>query len=297
MLNIIQDQVKRISIQHGGRQSLKDISIVVFEEGLSSNARRRSYHPSTTSQNTCTIGTMDEIQLHYVGFKRDIDNAILDTKAFVHQNKDEKIINDIGNIVQTHWSEVVKLSSQLLIEFSSSGSMTVKGLKDDVSNFMLKFKDLQRLQMSCALDESKKKLVTEISQNVQWWYFSIDAWVKYDEVINGDMELAYRQDVTAKFYITINGEDYFVDFSSLAKQSCSTDEWFDLERTTCNDESSGKGSNNHSIICQNSNFLNSTFNLKNIRICMAQRFEFFQIRRYRKVKTKFTLSVFVWSIW
>ena len=237
VLNIIQDEVKKISVQHSGRQSLKDISIIVFKEGLSGNAHRRSYIPNTTSQST--IGAMDEIQLHYVGYKKNIDNAILDTKAFVDQNKDKRIINDIGNILHTHWSEVIKLSSQLVIECSSSGSMTVKGLKDDVSNFMLKFTDLQRQQISLALDESKKKLVGEISQNAQWWYFLNDAWVKYDEVINGDMELAYRQNNSAKFDITVDGENYLVDFSSWAKQSYSTGKWFDLERTTCSDVSSG----------------------------------------------------------
>ena len=254
VLNIIQEEVKRISSQHDGVQSLKDIAIIVFKENqradnmssLSGNTRRHTYSSANATPNTSLpphnrIGTSDEIHLHCVGFKKDVDEAISWMKSALDKKKDEKHLKDIGNILQTHRSEVVKLSSNLLIECSASENVIiVKGLKEDVRVFKLKFESLEK---SCALDG----LLREIDQNAQWSYFLNGVWVKYERSINGDMELAYRKDPSAKLDITVNGESFYVDLSSTAKQSRATGQWFDLQRTSSSKEWSGM-LNNHSII-------------------------------------------------
>ncbi len=142
--------------------------------------------------------------------------------------KDRKTIENIGDILYKHKSEVERLSSGLLIKCTASGTMTVEGLKGGVADFLLKFAELQK---KYELDEQRKKLVSEISQYVQWSYLLAGSWVPYDEVINGEMELAFREDKEKKFDITMNGANYLVDLKIKAKECYASGTWFDLKRT------------------------------------------------------------------
>ncbi len=175
-----------------------------------------------------SIGIIDEIELQFVGFKQNIDLAISDTKAFVDGIKDRKTIENIGDILYKHKSEVERLSSGLLIKCTASGTMTVEGLKGDVADFLLKFAELQK---KYELDEQRKKLVSEISQYVQWSYLLAGSWVLYDEIINGEMELAFREDEEKKFDIIMNGANYLVDLKVKTKKCYASGQWFDLKRT------------------------------------------------------------------
>ncbi len=175
-----------------------------------------------------SIGTIDEIQLHFVGFKQNIDFAISDTKAFVDGIKDRKTIENIGDILHKHKSEVERLSSGLLIKCTASGTMTVEGLKGDVADFLLKFAELQK---KYELDEQRKKLVSEISQYVQWSYLLAGSWVPYDEVTNEKMELAFREDKEKEFDIIMNGTNYRVDLKMKSKKCYASGQLFDLKRT------------------------------------------------------------------
>lgn len=102
--------------------------------------------PKSGNQNGVTsIGTVEEIEIHFIGFKENIEHAISDTKAFVNGNKVEKSIEDIGNILEQHKSEVERLSQiyRVLIKCSTSGRFLLEGMKDDVPEFLVKFGELQ----------------------------------------------------------------------------------------------------------------------------------------------------------
>ena len=108
--------------------------------------------PASVAEQKCgsqsditSIGTVEEIQIHFIGFKENIEDAISDTKAFVSGNKVEKSIEDIGDILQQYKSQVEKLSKnyRVLIKSSTSKHFALEGMKDDVAEFLVKFAELQ----------------------------------------------------------------------------------------------------------------------------------------------------------
>ena len=101
---------------------------------------------STDQSGFISIGTVEEIQIHFIGFTQNIEDAISDIKAFVSGNKVRTSIEDIGDILQQYKSKVEKLSIvyRVLIQSSTSGRFALEGMKDDVAEFLVKFADLQR---------------------------------------------------------------------------------------------------------------------------------------------------------
>ena len=240
VLNIIKEEVERISSMYNTQICLKNVSVIVFKEekstSISSDAPLLETMTQSPDEYRDHIGTVDEIQLHFVGSKNDVDNAVSEVKSFVESNRDEKTIENVGDILQKHWSEVESISNALFIKCPPTGGLTVQGMKDDVTGFLLKFSELQK---EYELEEQRTMWRSVILQYVQWYYLSAGNWKPYDCSVNEKMESAYQDEKLQEFEIVIGEETYYVDFLSMAMKSFKTGQWFDVARNFCGNDALG----------------------------------------------------------
>ena len=146
VIKILQREIKTISCENTG---LKKVSVIVFEGKMPHFGGCRSQATSKQNENDTnytSFGTAEEIQVHFVGYRNDIDHAISDMKAFVEMKRDKRTIEGIGNIVENNKVELEKLSAvhRVRITSSSAGAIDVEGMKDDVTDFFAKFTEIQR---------------------------------------------------------------------------------------------------------------------------------------------------------
>ena len=237
VLNIIKEEVERISSIHDTQICLKNVSVIVYKEGkpsdktsISSDVFPVAPQIGTLAQSTGEhrdhIGKADKIQLHFVGYKYDVENAISEVKSFIESNKAEKTIENVGGILQKHWSEVESISNSLFIKCPATGDITVQGMKDDVTDFILKFTELQRKYQ---LNEQREMWISEVSQCVQWYYFSAGNWEQFEYSVNKIIESAY-QDKVQEFDIIIGGETYHINLLSREMKGVKTDQCFNIDR-------------------------------------------------------------------
>ena len=269
VLKIIREEFEITCSQNVGKTSLKNVSVIIFAEnqslgssGQSTNLSDAHPHslqplpiqtigPTPNSQanplptigntdHSMRIGKTDEIEVRFIGIKQNIESAISDVKTFVDGNSDKKSIENIGHILRECKSDIERLSkdNEVLIEWSLTGCMTVQGLKSDVADFLVEFAELRGKH---ELDQQKKKWLSEMSQYVQWWYFSAGRWVSYDQITNKEIETAYREDTTKKFDICINGEDYHVDLGNKEKKGYTSGQLVKIERTLQSDQDDSSG--------------------------------------------------------
>ena len=100
---------------------------------------------SENQSGVTSIGTVEKVKISFIGFKENIEDAISDTNALVNSNKVEKSVEDVGNIIQQHKSEIEKLSEiyRVLIKYSTPRRFDLEGMKADVAEFLVKFAELQ----------------------------------------------------------------------------------------------------------------------------------------------------------
>ena len=246
----IEDQVEELATvagsQHGQQNSGNTMT-----EAVNNEVNNNSFTINVDSQdadNSNAAGTVEEIQLHFIGFKKNIDDAISETKVFVDRNKDERSIENIGDIFQKHKSEVDELSRiyRVRVKCSPAGRLAVEGMKNDVAEFVVQFTEMRRKYEICQrkrwqsqVDQQNKKLLREISQHVQWSYLSAGNWVPYDEDINGEMETVYREDERKRFLKNINGVHYHIDLSAMTKKVFISNQIVQIKRTPRAESSSG----------------------------------------------------------
>ena len=156
----IEEQMKElpqvVGLQNSALQNLDSEAgdnLVSFDNDLPNNDDANvSGKPASTADpkgenqsGVTSIGIVEEIQIHFIGFKDNVEDAISDTKTSVSGNKVEKSIEDIGDILQKYKSEVERLSKiyRVLIMSSTSGRFALEGMKDDVTEFLVKFAELQ----------------------------------------------------------------------------------------------------------------------------------------------------------
>ena len=151
VIKILQREINTISRENTG---LKKVSVIVFE-GKMSHLRLSCRSQATSKQNENTtnymsIGSVEEIQVHFVGYGNDIDHAISDTIAFIEMNRQKRKIEGIGNIVEKHKVELEKLSTVYRVRITSlsPGAIDVKGMKTDVADFLVKFTEIQQQYLS-----------------------------------------------------------------------------------------------------------------------------------------------------
>ena len=156
----IEEQMKElpqvVGLQNSALQNLDSEAgdnLVSFDNDLPNNDDANvsgkpasAADPKSENQSGVTsIGIVEEIQIHFIGFKDNVEDAISDTKTSVSGNKVEKSNEDIGDILQKYKSEVERLSKiyRVLIMSSTSGRFALEGMKDDVTEFLVKFAELQ----------------------------------------------------------------------------------------------------------------------------------------------------------
>ena len=159
VIKILQGEIERISSENAGQISLTKVSVIVFEGKMPNFRTPKPVLPKistsqplfleTSKQNgdnngKTSIGIVDEIQVHFVGFKKGVDDAISDMKAFLHANRHKRTIKGMGNIVEKHITELERLSTDYRVRItSSSGDIGVEGMKTDVVDFLEKFTEIK----------------------------------------------------------------------------------------------------------------------------------------------------------
>ena len=246
----IEDQVEELATVAGSQYGQQNSGNTVTQ-AVNNEVNNNSLTINVDSQdadNSNAAETVEEIQLHFIGFKKNIDDAISETKVFVDRNKAERSIENIGDIFQKHKSEVDKLSRiyRVRVKCSPAGRLAVEGIKNDVAEFVVQFTEMrrkyeidQRKRWQSQVDQQNKKLLREISQHVQWSYLSAGNWVPYDEDINGEMEMVYREDERKRFLKNINGVHYHIDFSAMTKKDFISNQIVQIKRTPRAESSSG----------------------------------------------------------
>ncbi|CAB3994784.1 poly [ADP-ribose] polymerase 14-like [Paramuricea clavata] len=144
----IEDQVEELATVAGSQHGQQN-SGNTETQAVNNEVNNNSFTINVDSQdadNSNAAGTVEEIQLHFIGFKKNIDDAISETKVFVDRNKDERSVENIGDIFQKHKSEVDKLSRiyRVRIKSSSAGHLAVQGMKSDVQEFLVQFTEIRR---------------------------------------------------------------------------------------------------------------------------------------------------------